>query len=107
MKSFVEFVKFLFSLPEVRDNKLAFLSNRICQDPMEKYFGCQRQRGGTNDNPSVQEYHRNSEAIRVMDSFCRAPIKGNCRGSAIATPINESDSTPLQKRPRRALKKRS
>ena len=40
-KSFVEFVRFLFSIPKVKDNKLAFISNHICQDPLENYFGRQ------------------------------------------------------------------
>lgn len=88
----MEFIPFLFSLPEVKDKKMAFLSNRICQDPLEKFFGCQRQVGGTNDNPSVHEFFKNTETLRVVNSFCRGPIRGNCRGSA------ETDSLPIPKR---------
>lgn len=62
-KSFVGMVKLLFSLPEVKGNKLAFLSNNICQDPLENFFGCQRQRGGTSDNPNVMEYYQNTQAL--------------------------------------------
>ena len=76
--SFIGFVKFMFSLPEVKDNNLAFLSNNICQDPLEQFFGCQRQRGGTSDNPNVIEFCHNTQALRVVDSFCRAPVRGNC-----------------------------
>ena len=32
-----------------------FLSERISQDPLEKFFGCQRQRGRVNENPTVTE----------------------------------------------------
>lgn len=28
-------------------------SERLCQDPTEKFFGCQRQRGYTNENLTV------------------------------------------------------
>ena len=73
-------VRYVFSLPEVKENQLALLSQHICQDPLENFFGCQRQRGGTSDNPSAQEYYRNAQALRVVNSFCRAPVRGNCRG---------------------------
>ena len=59
VKSFVEFVKYLFTLQEVQEHRLAFLSNHICQDPLECFFGCQRQRG---DNPSVSEFYNNTQA---------------------------------------------
>jgi len=48
--SFIELIEYLFSQPVVTVNKL---SQNICRDPLENYFGCQRQRGGTSDNPSV------------------------------------------------------
>lgn len=40
VKSFVELVNFIFQIPGVK----AFLSEKLCQDPLEKFFGCQRQR---------------------------------------------------------------
>ena len=39
--SFVELVKYLFTIPDVT----SFLSEKLCQDPLEKFFGSQRQRG--------------------------------------------------------------
>lgn len=66
MKSFVEFVKYIFTLPEVKRNRFAFLSNNISQDPLENYFGCQWQHGGTNDNPTVNEFNNNTQALRVV-----------------------------------------
>ena len=59
----------MFSLPEVKDNHLAFLSQNLCQDPVEKFFGCQRQRGDTSDNPNVQEFYNNTGALWVVNSF--------------------------------------
>lgn len=97
VNSFLEFVKYLFSLPIVVENKLAFLSNHICQDPLENYFGCQRQRGGTSDNPTVEEFQRGTETLRIVDSFCRGPVRGNCRGGHERQP-QPSDHRPLERR---------
>ena len=91
----------MFSLPEVQEHKLAFLSNHLCQDPLECFFGCQRQRGGTNDNPTVQNFFANTQALRVVNSFCRGPVKGNCRGSTSSNETSHSsDLAPLPKRKR-------
>ena len=49
--------------------------------PLEKFFGCQRQKGGAHDNPSVLEFCPNTQALRVVNSFCRDLGKGNCRGN--------------------------
>ena len=96
--SFVEFIRFLFSLPEVKENRLAFLSNRICQDPFENYFGCQRQSGGTSDNPTVSEYFSNTEALRVINSFCHNQVNRNCRGVKSTEEVDENDIIPIPKR---------
>ena len=90
-------------MPEVKDKGLAFLSMNLCQDPLENFFGCQRQRGGTSDNPSVMEYYQNTQALRVVNSFCRGPVRGNCRGASSATPItsDENCDKPLMKRKRK------
>ena len=54
--SFIGLVEFLFSRPEIKDKRVAFLSNNICQDSLEQFFGCQRQRRGTSDNPNVKKF---------------------------------------------------
>jgi len=56
VKSFTELVPQLFAIPGVK----VFLSERINQDPLEKFFGCQRQRGGWNENPTVAEFYKNT-----------------------------------------------
>lgn len=96
--SFVQLVEYLFSQPVVTNNKLAFLSQNICQDPLENYFGCQRQRGGTSDNPSVHEYYQNTEALRDIDSFCRNTVRGNCRGVNKAPSHDPSSHLALTRR---------
>ena len=45
VKSFVEFIEYIFTLPEVTHHKLSFLSQNLCQDPLECFFGCQMQTG--------------------------------------------------------------
>ena len=73
-KWFTDLVEYIFTMPDVQ----VFLSQWICQDPLENFFGCQWQCGGTHDNPSVQEFQKNMQALRVINSFARGPAKGNC-----------------------------
>eukprot|EP00731_Ephydatia_muelleri_P018851 Em0011g891a len=63
--SFIGLVTYIFTLPGVT----SFLSEKINQDPLEKFFGCQRQRGGANDNPTVTEFCKNTQALRVVASL--------------------------------------
>ena len=93
-------MRYLYSLPVVKEKKLVLLSNNLCQDPLEQFFGCQRQRGGTSDNPSVAEFIKNTQALRVVDSFCRGPVRGNCRKiKGRATDCKENIAS-LAKRPK-------
>ena len=69
-------VEYLFTLHGVK----CFLSERISQDPLEKFFGNQRQRGGVNENPTVKEFCQNTQALRVINTICK-DVRGNCRGS--------------------------
>ena len=95
VKSLVELVPYLFSIEGVK----VFFSERLCQDPLEKFFGCQRQRGHTNENPTVQEFYKNTQALRVVNSFCVGSIKGNCCGTHDESAM-DSENTPLPKRKR-------
>lgn len=59
-----------------------FMTNRLCQDPLEKFFGQQRQKGRVNENPNVSQFLKNNQALRVVNGVCRGTVKaGNCRGS--------------------------
>ena len=77
VKSFVELVKYIFTIPGVK----FFLSEKISQDPIEKFFGCQRQRGLTNENPTAHEMCKNTQALRVINTVCRNVTKGNTSGN--------------------------
>ena len=59
VKSFIDLVRYLFTLPGVK----SFLSEQISQDSLEKYFGLQRQRGRVSENPNVQEFCKNMHAL--------------------------------------------
>ena len=48
VNSFVELVKFYFTIPGVK----AFLSEKLSQNPLEKFFVCQQQRGRVIKNPN-------------------------------------------------------
>ena len=90
-------VKFLFTIPGVT----SFLSAKINQDPLEKFFGCQRQRGRVNENPSITEFVKNTQSLRVVGILCHNTVKGNCRGSNHKKGIlmvDEKNSKPLKKR---------
>ena len=72
-----------------------FLSEWISQDPLENFFGVQRQRGRTGENPNVAQFCKNTQAIRLINSVC-ANVKGNCRGRKQC--IDMEDNNPLPKR---------
>lgn len=57
----------------------SFLSEKTSQDPLEKYFGRQRQRGKSNKNPSAHEFLINNQALRVVSSIRIDTAKVNTR----------------------------
>ena len=88
--SFISLIRYIFTIPGVK----VFLSSKICQDPVEKFFGCQRQRGGTHDNPTVAEFCQNTQALRVISSVCRASVRGNCRGNRSTSVVDGKENQP-------------
>ena len=101
VSSFTEFLPYIFKIKGVT----CFLSEKLSQDPLEKFFGCQRQKGRANENPTASEFLKNSQSLRVIDSICVKDItgQGNCRGTKrkdydLENPYFEM---PLKKRKRR------
>ena len=79
-----------------------FLSNRINQDPLEKFFGIQQQAGWSNDNPTVSQFIKNTDTIRIINSIWIDDIIGNCRGRKSGKHMDlEAAKMPLPKRKRR------
>ena len=65
VSSFLELIPLVFAIPDVK----CFLSNRLCQDPLEKYFGNQHQVGKPNENPTVAEFAKNNETLRLVSNM--------------------------------------
>ena len=86
-------MEYIFSIPGVT----VFLSNRICQDPLENFFGQQRQRGRVNENPNVSEFLKNTQALRVVNTDC-ATVRGNCRGNKRKGDPPGIENVPIKKR---------
>ena len=77
------------------------LSERFTQDPVESFFGQQRQKGGGSENPTVHQFTYNTSSLRVQRST--APIaSSNVRASKHRQEADVVDDTPLQKRPHRS-----
>jgi len=94
----MELVPYLFQI----DGVTCFLSEKLSQDALEKFFGIQRQKGRTNNNPTVYEFLKNTQALRVIDSIQVNDITGNCRGTKRKSYDLESVDLekPLKKRRR-------
>lgn len=80
--SFVAMVCYLFILPGIK----VFLSERLCQNPLETFFGFQRQRGGVSKNQML----KNSETIPRPWKWWTLQHKmlsvhGNCSDIKVAT----------------------
>ena len=55
-----------------------------------------------NDNPNVEEFQKNTQALRVVNSVAPPPKRGNCCGSKLDCTLNkENVNEPLPKRPRK------
>ena len=91
VNSIIELIKFLLQ------HQIKYvLTARFNQDCLENYFGRQRSSGARKDNPSVQDFGFNDNAIRNQKVF--RPISGNVRGID-ETRIEFSDEmVPCRKR---------
>ena len=73
--SFVDLAKEILSEPGVR----YFLSEKLCQDPLEEQFSKQRSAGGGNRNMTVKDYASQELRILTAGSQMVASAKGNSR----------------------------
>ena len=92
MNSFVDVAEYLLD----QDGVQCLLSSRFNQDPLEEFFGKQRAHGGRCDNPTVEQFLKNSVSLRVQKSAAVAPRRGNCRNLSEAEVIIED--IPIPKR---------
>ena len=99
VSSFQELIPLVFAIPDVK----CFLSNRLCQDPLENYFGIQCQVGKSNENPTVVELAKNNEMLRLVGNMWLDDIKSNCQCSvSVKQSVEDTKHFPLRKRKRRA-----
>lgn len=96
VKSFVELGRYLLNYPGVK----FLLSERFTQDPLESFFGHQRQKGGGSDNPNVLQFTYTTSSIRAQKAITPA-IRGNVRGSKHSRGDEGVCDAPLPKRPRK------
>jgi len=98
----LELIPYLFDIEGVS----SFLSEKLSQDALEKFFGVQRQCGKSNENPTVAQFLKNTQGIRVINSIWIGDITGNCCGCKRKSYDLESADldTPLKKRRRRSSK---
>ena len=96
VNSFVELGKKLLSTLGVK----AVFSERLNQDPLESFFGKQRQHGGHRENPTVQDFIYGTQSLRVQGSLAKDPMRGNTRKVQECEKDVVIDSTPLLKRRR-------
>ena len=96
VNSFVEMTQFLLSVPGVQ----YVLSEKLCQDPVEAFFGKQRAAGGWSDNPTVHQFCLNTVSLGVQGSAALEPVRGNCGKRQCSTSSSDMFRKPLPKRPR-------
>ena len=90
--SFTEMAPLLLKL-----NGAQFLySERFCQDDLEEFFGKQRARGRRSDNPTVQQFMYNTQAIVTGKSLAQGRCS-NLRKRKVTHSMEEL-SAPLKKR---------
>jgi hypothetical protein len=87
----------LLSIPGVQ----FILTEKLCQDPLESFFGKQRAAGGRNDNPTVKQFCENTVSLRVQGSAALEPVRGNCGKRSCTSNVTEL-SKPLPKRRRQS-----
>ena len=76
------------------------LTERLCQNPLENYFGRQRSLGNRHDNPNLRSFGYQDNAIRNSKVF--KPIQGG--NSQEIAQLIEISTEPMPSCPRFALK---
>ena len=78
------------------------LTNHFCQDPVEQYFGKQREIGRRSDNPTIYTFGYNDNKIRMYRSSSQ--ILRNTSGKTSTQKRAQAvDNTPLPRRKRKKL----
>ena len=92
--AFCEMAPKLLALPGAK----FLFSERLCQDPLESFFGKQRAIGKFNSNPTTEQYMVNCNILRIVHTLGLDPIRSNVRGQCRSMYIDKSK--PLLRRKR-------
>jgi len=93
--SFLELVPVLLAIPGAS----CFLSGRLNQDALEKHLGMHRQKGKSNDNPTVLQFVKNTDTLRQVGMMWFDDARGNYRKSiGVQQSIEDTKALPLRKR---------
>ena len=77
------------------------LTERFCQDPVEEFFGKQRQLGRRSDNPDINQFGYNSNTIRTERSIsCQSGNTRGRKGRKRSWVHVTDDKLPCQKKPK-------
>ena len=63
-----------------KDGVQFLLSEKLSQDPLEKYFSKQRAKGGADKNSTLETFNRNFLGLNVAADELVRVINGNTRG---------------------------
>ena len=80
----------LLALPAVN----CVLSEKLCQDPVESFFGQQRTHGGRSDNPTVKQFCDKTVSLRAQGSVALESIRGNCGKRVVDTDASVNSTPP-------------
>lgn len=72
------------------------LSEVFSQDPLEAYFSRQRHKGGSCDNPTVQQFHYNTVSLAQQGAIYRDLKTMNVKASSYTS--RADCDAPLEKR---------
>ena len=75
VNSFIDLSKELFD-----EGADFILSENFSQDPLEEQFSAHRQISGTNENPSLAQFARQSISLNVIKSDLISDLRGNAKG---------------------------
>ena len=98
----MEMTKYLLSLPELKTKYL--LSEHLCQDPLEHYFGQQQAQGGWCQNLTAQACINAAQSLRVQGSLSMLPVRGNFRKRRV---MNQKKTKKLMTPPYQKEEKKS
>ena len=100
VKSFVEVVRYLTTLPEAKGQYV--LSECFSQDKLENYFGQVRAKGGQCEDPTAKSTLESAQSLRVQGSLAMQPVRGNSsRKRRLFHEQDVIDDSPLPKRKRK------